>query len=552
MQSIAAFIHNRAIAEPNALATQFLRRGENALPPLTLGELDQSALNIAGELNKRKLNKQPVILLFHAGYDFIKTLLGCFYAGVIAVPAPLPKPGNSLNRLISIINDTKTQAILGTSDTLNGIKERLKNEVYLDDMQFICVDHQIAHESDDSFIGFKSKANDIVLLQYTSGSTRDPRGVVLNNQCLLYNANLIRQSWRIAPGTTCINWMPHFHDMALLGLILYPLLWKCFSVQMAPLAFVQKPIRWLKAISQYGATLSGGPGFAFDLCARTVIDDQLQNLNLSTWHLAFCGAEAISHQTMKNFIDRFAPVGLHSSHLFACYGLAEASLFVAGDPYSRKTHQPEMNVNSQIYCEPCRLNATTRESIKIVKPETHCVLEDGKEGEIWVRSESVGVGYLGRHQESDDIFGARINPDDGNKYLRTGDRGYLLNDFLFISGRLKDTLLINGANIAAPDVEWLAATQHPNLNPYAAAVFHANKINQGKAVLLIEFWNKNILVPDKKSLSVKIRSEILREFHLVLEDIQFLKRGTLPRTTSGKIKRQEARRLYIKNAIPGQ
>jgi len=381
------------------------------------------------------------------------------------------------------------------------------------------------------------------VIQYTSGSTQRPKGVRIMGGQILSNAALVARCWDMNVSTVMVNWLPHYHDMGLMGGILYPLLTGGRSVQMGPLDMIRKPASWLRAISDYQANFSGGPAFAFAECLRRVSDDECNGLDLSSWSRAYCGAEPIPAGLLSEFQKRFQHYGLERKSVFACYGMAEITLYAAGAP-----EDADEAVVPPPGCErihPCRITEETQKLLKIVDPQTALEVPDGHAGEIWLTGGSKGQGYINLPNESRQTFEAVLEDAiEDRLWLRTGDLGVISADRLYITGRLKDILIANGRNVAAAELEWLAAGQDNALNPLAAAAFMPEPTISGEAVLLIELKAGATLAGDPDVTRASIERAIMGEWGVQLKDFKILPRGALKRTTSGKIRRQAVASAY--------
>ena len=364
------------------------------------------------------------------------------------------------------------------------------------------------------------------MIQYTSGSTRLPKGVRIFGDQILANCDLVARCWDMNPATRFVNWLPHFHDMGLMGGILYPLLTGAYSVQMSPLEMVRRPATWLRAISDHRATFSGGPAFAFSDCLRRITEEECDGLDLSTWRRGFCGAEPVPADLLAQFRNRFQPYGLDPKAVFACYGLAEMTLYAAGGPEPEGDLPAHPSGCSSVH--PCALPEETRANLRIVDPETGDVVADGRQGEIWLKGASKGDGYQSLPDETTSTFAATLPGDDEpGCWLRTGDLGVVEHGLLYVNGRLKDTLIVNGRKIAAAELEWLAGGIDASLNPLAAAAFSPDQSDSGVAALLIELKLGYEGPSDPGAVRTAIERAVLGEWGIRLEDVQILPRGSL-------------------------
>ncbi len=528
---------------------------------LTATFLRNAALQRAALLEERFSAGDVVLLIMPPGPEFLLSLLGCLYAGIIAIPLPEPDLHAHRERVGVVYADSAAAAVLCMSDNYRAVVQHFAEAGITP--RLLALDDQAAQAASARIpngvplaCGLHRPPADTVIVQYTSGSIRHPKGVALSSANVLANASLVQQRWGLsADSDVLVNWLPHHHDMGLMGGLLYPLLMGGRSVQMPPLAFVQHPVRWLRAIAEHRGTVSGGPAFAYGLCLDMIPEAQLAALDLSCWRVAFCGAEPVPAGLLQRFRDRLAPAGLDPSAVHACYGLAEATLFVAGE---RSLAGALALPPVPGALEPCRLSAQCRSALRIVDPETGTPLEDGLRGEIWVTGAFVAHGYTselsgtdGENESDEDEFAATL-PGDPARYLRTGDLGWIGPDGLYVSGRIKDTLIANGINVAASDLEWLAATCHPSLNPHAAAAVVTNT-SQGReeVELVIEAKPSSAPIPDPVALAERIRRMVRTTYGIDLRAVRFVKRSTLERTTSGKIRRQAvAARLRTGYAYP--
>jgi acyl-CoA synthetase (AMP-forming)/AMP-acid ligase II len=536
---------DRAHQQPSHLAITYLRRGEFEDASFTYQELADAGRGWARGFLGTHDTKEPVLLVYPPGPEFFVAILGCLFAGVVAAPLPVPRPGESLHRLQQIISRTQFGALISTRTTLASITQNREAKDALGPIPILCHEELTTGDPTDptGLLGLTINPEKPILIQYSSGSTRAPQGAVVNSRCVIENGELCTDSIRCSDDSCAVSWLPHHHDLGLFGALLYPLINGMRTVHMAPHAFIQHPVRWLKAISRYRGTISGGPPVGFELCNRSISDDKLPGIDLSSWENVFCGAEPVFSAPMDQFFRRFATTGLSRRSFAPVYGLAEATVFVAGKP--RGDRCAPFPSNSAQRREPCLLTAKSRQHIRIVDPTTLREAPDSTPGEIWVHGPSIALGYLTDRLESPPQFHARTEPDDGTDHLRTGDVGLIDGDWLYITGRIKDMLIVNGANVHAADVEWLAAECDPRLNASAAAAFHREDGAHGDVILLIESHQKFMEPAEAVSLGDQIRAKVLAETGATLNTIEILPRGALPKTTSGKIRRNRARTDFL-------
>lgn len=489
---------------------------------------------------------QVFILTLPPGEMFVTALLAGLQAGHTIVPTPTPRLGSQSSRLRHIAQDCAATAILCVDATREAIERALMQP---DMPKLQCPIVALDRPAITSLRSGARRSADPrpAIIQYTSGSMREPKGVRIFGEQILANHALVESSWHMDASKSCVNWLPHYHDMGLMGGILYPLLSGAQTVQMNPLDIVRRPVNWLRAISDHRATFSGGPAFAFADCLRRITAEECEGLDLSSWTRAYCGAEPIPAGLLPAFSQRFAPYGLPPRAVFGCYGLAETTLFAAGAPDEALLPEPPPGCGA---VHPCKLTELTRPHLAIVDPDSRRPVPDGTAGEIWVSGPSNGAGYINLAEESAALFGASLAGDVDTAWLKTGDVGVISRDRLYVTGRLKDILIVNGRKIAAAEVEWLAGSVDEALNPLAAAAFVGSAEPNAAAVLMIELKQGQELSGSVDGIRESIRRLALGEWGLRLNDVQILPRGSLDRTTSGKIRRQAIASAYRLSALP--
>jgi acyl-CoA synthetase (AMP-forming)/AMP-acid ligase II len=391
--------------------------------------------------------------------DFIAAFFGCLYAGVVAVPAYPPGSNRGLARLIPVVKDAQPVVMLTNSSVGHRFNRGPVQDLNVPWMNIDDIDRSLADQWQDPFV----TGDSLAFLQYTSGSTASPKGVMISHQNVLHNESLIQAAFNQTEKSIVVGWLPFYHDMGLIGNILQPIYSGSRCVLMPPQAFLQKPLRWLKCISSYGATTSGGPNFAYQLCVDKITSAEQQGLALDTWKVAFNGAEPVRYETLRRFAEAFEPFGFRASSFYPCYGLAEATLLVASrDPSHDVFVSEKALVSSGVAVEP--------ESVVLVDPKTFKQAAAHETGEIWLKSASVAQGYWNRLRQTEETFRAYLSSGSG-PFLRTGDLGFLDNGNLFITGRLKDLIIIRGRNFYPQDIEAAVERSHPALGIGVGAAF---------------------------------------------------------------------------------
>jgi acyl-CoA synthetase (AMP-forming)/AMP-acid ligase II len=561
--TLVELLCQRALHQTDEHVFTFLLDGETEEVHLTYGELDRQARAIGAQLQALGLSGQRALLFYPPGLEYIAGFFGCLYAGVIAVPAYPPQSNRSIDRVLGIVADAQATVALTTSQMLSNTERWFIHAPELRTLRWIATNNiaaNMAHEWRDIEPG----ANTLAFLQYTSGSTAVPKGVMLTHGNLLSNLALMHRYAEFTPDSRGVIWLPPYHDMGLIGGVLQPIYHSFHTVLMSPLAFVQRPLRWLRAMSHYKATGSGGPNFAYDLCARKITPEQRATLDLSNWELAFIGAEPVRLETLERFADTFAPCGFRREAFYPCYGLAEATLFVCG---GSKTAPPIVRTVQAMAVEGAEvdLGATaiagseggTRtlvscghilpgHKVVIADPESLIECPAGQVGEIWVAGPSVAQGYWNRQEESERTFCAYLADTGDGPFLRTGDLGLIEHGELFVTGRLKDLIIIDGRNHYPQDIELTVERSHEALQPGGCAAFSVNVHGEERLAIVAEVSRPyraagRGLALDVASVAGAIRRAVAEHHDVRVYSVSLLKPGGIPRTSSGKIQRHACR-----------
>ncbi len=553
-------LQSRAEAYGDRTANVFCRDdGERAL--LSYAQLARRARAIAAQLQQNVPPGERVLLVFPPGLDFIAGFFGCLYAGVLAVPATYPKPRRPMPRLTAIAHDCRPAAVLTTAQTLSTI-ELARSAPELAGLQWIAVD-DVPDAAEHDWRPPPVTRDSLAFLQYTSGSTSDPKGVMVSHGNLIYNLEMIRRGFGFGesvPAESCgVFWLPSYHDMGLIGGILEPLYIGGQSVLMSPASFLQRPLRWLQMMSEYRATTSGAPNFAYELCVQKTTPEQRRQLDLSSWQVAFCGAEPIRPSTLRAFAEAFGPCGFREDAFYPCYGLAEATLIVSG---GRGPGRPTIKTVARAQLAQHRVvdasadgddalplvgcgEALLEQDVAIVDPHTRRRCGQGQVGEIWIAGPAVARGYWNREHEGAATFDARLADDAaGAAYLRSGDLGFIADGQLYVTGRRKDVIIIRGRNHYPQDLERTAEQAHPALCRSGGAVFALDGQDEEQLVVVHEV-DRQFRDSDFDQVIRAVRREIVREHDVDPHAVVLIRQTDLPRTTSGKVQRQFCRQRYL-------
>jgi acyl-CoA synthetase (AMP-forming)/AMP-acid ligase II len=561
--TLVELLRLRAEEQPDGLAYAFLDDGGRDGPRLSYGELDREARRIAAWLQASRTPGDRALLLFPAGLDFLKAFFGCLYAGVIAIPAPPPEASRlkrTLPRLRSIAGDAGVSLLISNP----GIQSLVAGSHDVPGLE--AVEHLDIDAIPPDFSGPwrepTIEADDLAYLQYTSGSTTSPKGVMVSHRNVVHHCGYLRRCCEYTPESISVTWLPYFHDYGLIEGLLAPLSNGTPAHVMSPFAFLKRPFHWLRAMSVLRATHTQAPNFAYEQCVRRVRPEQIAELDLSGLRSAGNGAEPINPRALESFYQTFAPSGLRWEAICPAYGLAEATLMVSccspslaprvgrfradamaenrvvaadGDGDGDASAVRDVTSCGRIVCEF---------DVAIVDPETATRRAADEVGEIWLRDPSVARGYWRRDEDTEATFRAVLADTGEGPYLRTGDLGFIRDGELYITSRIKDLIIVAGANHHPQDIEWTVERCDPDIRPGGVAAFSIPLDGEERLVVAAEVERGSTQTHgDAAKLLDAIRKAVAEEHEVPVHAVLLLARGSLPKTASGKVQRHGCWRM---------
>ncbi|HHF7373166.1 fatty acyl-AMP ligase [Legionella bozemanae] len=560
--SLIDAVHYRALHTPDKVSCTFINR--NLEEKINYAELDEQARAIAAQLQVQGAKPgDRILLLFSPGLPLIQAFFGCLYAGCIAVPIYPPAQAKLLDKAHRIIHNAKPVFVIMTADHLAkfAILDH-KGKPYLDKVPCLAID-RMERQISAFWQPPSIREHHIAFLQYTSGSTMHPKGVIITHSNLLDNIQKICTAFELNEETISFSWLPPHHDMGLIGYILTPIYAGIPAYLMSPFSFLQNPLSWLQNISKYRATISGSPNFAYDYCVKRIKEEKKQGLDLSCWRIASNGAEPIRKETLEHFYQAFKNYGFRKKAFYPCYGLAEATLLVTGT-IPDTTYRTLSLVKEEYQAHRVHFaqeeNAQSHnlvscgkfiQTVKIVDPETRMLCDNEQIGEIWVHSASVAQGYWQQDEETCHAFHGKIANDPSNQlYLRTGDLGFVHEEELYVTGRIKDLIILYGKNHYPQDIEYsiLHAQIHKSLGKCAAFVMQTD--HEYELTVMCEVKNRFMSPEEQDSLFNTIFELIYQTHQLEIHHIIFVPLKAMPHTTSGKIRRNFCRKHVLDNTLP--
>ncbi len=562
IQTLVDLAESQAAQRPDDPLYLMLSEEGEVASRCTFADLDRQAKAIAAALQERQFSGRRAVLVYPPGLDFLYAFFGCLYSGVVPVPVYPPRLAKSyakpdaadadLAAFRGIFANAEPAAVLTTRSIRAKADRSICESDPLRQILWLDTDGLLQDPQDGSSSWCRPgiQSTDLAFLQYTSGSTSSPKGVMVTHANLLHNQEMIQQTLQTSPQSVGVGWLPLYHDMGLIGHALHALYMGCPIYLMAPATFIKRPIRWLQAISRYRATCSGAPNFAYEMCLRTVTESQRAELDLSCWTAALNGAEPVRADTLDRFATTFAGCGFRRDAFVPCYGMAEATLLVTG-PRQRTTprccplpaepldqDQPLGSTTPTVAAQrvvSCGYSPNGQQ-VLIVDTQTHEPLPPRRVGEVWVAGPSVAQGYWNRPDDTRHTFQATL-AHGGGPFLRTGDLGFLADDELFVTGRIKDMIIIRGRNHYPQDIEQTLTDVHPALNGECGAAFTLDVDGQEGLGIAWQVRREYRNHLDAEPIVAAIRQAVWKKHALAVRAIALLKPHSLPKTSSGKVQR---------------
>lgn len=529
---------------------------------LNYAQLDCRAQALAQALHRYGCIGDRAILLYPTGPEFINAFFACLYAGIVAVPVPVPRRAAGFRNLERVAQDCDAALVLTTESVCRRLESLQGSEGLRRRIRWIFTDTLPPEPGGNAANEFTPTADTVAFLQYTSGSTTEPRGVVVSHGNLMQNIARIVHVSDMSESSHNVSWLPFYHDMGLIGAMLVFLHCGGTASFIDPLSFLQRPIRWLSLISSLKADFGMAPCFAFDHCVRRTTPDQRAALDLRHWRAVFCGSEPIRMSTLESFAEVFAPTGFRREAFVPCYGLAESTLFVSGGGprprpraiYLSRADIEQRRIAPQPAAGPGVMSAASCGvpakgfDIRIVDPDTCQPVSPTGIGEIWLAGPSVARGYWNNPDATERTFGGRLADTGEGPFLRTGDLGFLWDGDLVIIGRLKDVLIVGGRNFFPEDIERIAQDSHPAVRSHGCAAFACEDDNGLRVIVAAE-----IAVPTPAAapgdIEQAIRTAVAESLDLHVHAVELVKAGVIPRTTSGKLRRSACREKLLSGEL---
>ncbi|MFI4954537.1 MAG: AMP-binding protein [Gammaproteobacteria bacterium] len=552
--TVVDYLLHHAQTIPEHKAFTFLADGIEEQEYLTYAKLDKQARAIAAILQQKVRPKDRVLLCYFPGLDFVTAFMGCLYADAIAVPTYPLKNNRHGQRLLKILSDCEPSLILGTQKSLEVMQAQQEFSHY----SYLHTD-AMNEDSASLYRHHLARAKDLAFLQYTSGSTGKPKGVMVSHANICANVTIIQQHFHGGLNDIAVSWLPVQHDMGIIGNFLYTLCFGTREIWMAPAAFLEHPIRWLAAIDKYGANICGSPNFGYQLCVDNITEKELAGIDLSKLEIAYVGSEPVRAETLQQFTQKFAPYGFNERAFLPCYGMAETTLLISCVP--KEQNPTVVLLNKDALTRGCIEEDPSSHyplvscgyidksyTAKIINATTLEVAQPGEVGEVWIRGPSVAQGYWGKPTTSKKTFHAQL-ANDKNFYLRTGDLGFILQDQLYITGRLKDLIIMQGRNIYPQDIEKAIEITNSAIRPGCSAAFPL-EINNAEQLIVVAEIKRSARKTPVEQIFHSMRQAVFDAVEVVPYHLILLPPLCALRTTSGKIQRKETKSAYLAGELP--
>ncbi len=566
--TLVAALSHRAQVHGDRPVFAFLKNGEVETARLSFAELDRRARALAAELAPHAAPGDRALLIFPPGASFIVAFFGCLYAGIVAVPLQAPRRAQSLEKARALARDCGARLLLTDSELRDALAAKLLELPDLGGLRLLATDALL--EQPAAAAGWSPPEiapESIAFLQYTSGSTGQPKGVRISHANLVADSEMIIEAFEHDERSVMVGWLPAFHDMGLVGNVIQPVYTGFLCVMMPPAAFLQKPMRWPKAISAYRATTSGGPNFGYDLCVQRFRPAEAEGLDLSSWQVAWNGAEPVRARTLEEFTAVFAPFGFEPRMHHPCYGMAEGTLLITGGPVWAPPRVLTVDAAAHDagplalgHAVPGAGGAKTKrivscgkpqrgQDLRIVDPWTNEELPAGRIGEIWVRGPNVTAGYWGNEDLDARSFRALRSAASDALYFRTGDLGFVLEGELYVSGRLKDVIVLKGRNFYPQDIELAVERAHPAFEPGGTAAFSVEQDDEDRLVVVQEVKRVHRNADELDDFVGAAKAAVSREFEILAHEVVLVRPLSIPKTSSGKIRRNQCRQQYLSDSL---
>lgn len=570
LKNLVDVLYYRAVKHPEKLAYIQLNQIMQSEKSITYQRLHVAACEVAQYLKKNSIPGERALLFYNMEIDYLIGFFGCLYAQIIAVPVYLPTRSMHMRRLQSIVEDSTATFGLGNAAGLNKIFSFINDFPAFKKLNWVATDKLVSqYYTDDVDLEMPDIDGDFTaFLQYTSGSTSAPKGVIISHENLIYNQKMIQASLVHDESSTIATWVPLYHDLGLVAHALQSIYVGSTNILISPMHFIQKPYRWLKAIMDYKVVTSGAPNFAYKLCVDKITAEQVETLDLSLWTAALNAAEPISFKALKAFSQKFKVCGFKNNAFFPAYGLAEATVFAAGNVRSASIKHLSLDA------EQLRNNLVVQsndddgvvklvncgygwlgQELCIVDPETFCLCGERQIGEIWIKGRNVAQGYWQKNAETQNTFGIYLKNSAEGPFLRTGDLGFMDNGCMYFCSRIKDIIIIRGINYYPHDIEQTVEQSHSDIISGASAAFSVMRDEEEKLVIVAEisrhyrFYKTCQLNDLIREIKNTIRFNIAESYDLLAADIVLVKQFSIPKTTSGKIQRSKCKEDYLSSNL---